>query len=119
MRILLVEDSDALRHLFSRVLKAKGFEVREAANGQEALDCLSGFEPDVVLTDLMMPVIDGFELIRQLRAIPTMAAVPVVVMTAGAAGDAECEARRAGAADFLAKPFDFRTPLDRVVGFQV
>ena len=93
MRVLLVEDADALRHLFARVLKANGFDVREAANGQEALDCLPGFQPDIVVTDLMMPIVDGFELIRQLRAMPMTAIVPVVVMTAGAACDTEHQAR--------------------------
>ena len=118
MRVLLVEDSDPLRQLFARLLKGNGFEVREAANGREALDCLPNFVPDIVVTDLMMPVVDGFELIRQLRAMPTTAVVPVVVMTAGEANDTESEVRRAGAAEFLAKPFDFRTLLDRVGGFR-
>jgi PleD family two-component response regulator len=77
MRVLLVEDSSELRRLFARVLEGNGFEVCEAANGREALDCLPGFVPDVILTDLMMPVLDGFELIRRLRAMPTMAEVPI------------------------------------------
>ena len=114
MRVLLVEDSADLRHLFARVLKGSGFEVCEAANGREALDCLPGFEPDVVLTDLMMPEVDGFELIRRLRAMPSMAEVPIVAMSAAATNEAEREARRAGAADLLAKPFDSRALLDRL-----
>lgn len=114
MRILLVEDSSDLRHLFARILKGNGFEVCEAANGREALDCLSGFEPELVLTDLMMPDVDGYELIRRLRAMPTMAGVPIVAMTADATNRADREARRAGAADLLLKPFDFRAMLDRL-----
>jgi DNA-binding response OmpR family regulator len=114
MRVLLVEDSADLRHLFARVLKGNGFEVCEAANGREALDCLPGFEPDVVLTDLMMPELDGFELIRRLRAMPTMAEVSIVAMTAAATNATEREVRRAGAADFLAKPFGSRELLDRL-----
>jgi CheY-like chemotaxis protein len=114
MRVLLVEDSANLRHLFARVLKGIGFEVCEAANGREALECLAGFEPDVVLTDLMMPEVDGFELIRRLRAMPSMAEVPIVAMTAAATTEAEREARRAGAPDLLAKPFDSRALLDRL-----
>lgn len=114
MRVLLVEDSSDLRHLFARVLKGNGFEVCEAANGREALQCLPGFEPDVVLTDLMMPEIGGIELIRRLRAMPTMAEVPIVAMTAAATTEAIREARRAGAADLLAKPFDSRALLDRL-----
>ena len=114
MRVLLVEDSDPLRYLFARMLTGNGFEVCEASNGREALDCLPDFEPEVVVTDLMMPIIDGFELIRQLRAMPAMAVVPVVAMTAGETNDAEREARRAGAVEFLAKPFDFRTLVERI-----
>lgn len=114
MRVLLVEDSSDLRQLFARVLKGKGFEVCEAANGREALDLLPGFDPDVILTDLMMPEIDGFELIRRLRAMPSMAGVPIVAMTAAATSQAECDVRRAGAADLLAKPFDSRALLDRL-----
>jgi CheY-like chemotaxis protein len=111
MRVLLVEDSSDLRSLFARVLKGNGFEVCEAANGREALDCLPGFEPDVVLTDLMMPEVDGFELIRRLRAMPTMAEVPIVAMTAAAGDETEAEVRRAGVTEFLEKPFDSRSLL--------
>src|SRR4051794_34280342 len=86
MRILLVEDSDALRNLFARMLKRRGFEVREAADGWSALECLAEFRPELILTDIMMPGLDGFGLIRHLRAMPEMAGVPVVVMTAGDPG---------------------------------
>jgi CheY-like chemotaxis protein len=106
MRVLLVEDTDTLRHLFARMLQGNGFEVREAADGGAALRCLSDFVPELVLTDLMMPGIDGYELIRRLKAMPCLEAVPVVAMTACATSEAEREARRAGAADFLAKPVD-------------
>jgi len=118
MRVLLVEDSSDLRYLLARILKGQGFEVCEATNGREALDGLAGFVPDVVVTDLMMPELDGFELIRRLRAMPTMAEVPIVVMTATATNEAVREARRAGAADILAKPFDSRALVDRLQALQ-
>jgi len=114
VRVLLVEDHDVLRQLFARVLKSNGFTVCAASNGGEALDCLAGFEPDVVVTDLMMPVVDGYELIRRLRAMPTMKEVPIVAMTAAATSEAEREAREAGAANLIAKPFESQTLLDRV-----
>lgn len=114
MRVLLVEDSDVLRRLFARLLKSRGFEVHEAADGLEALDSLHRFLPDIVLTDLMMPGLDGLGLIRRLKAMPDLAEVPVVAMTANASTEAECEARLAGAADYLAKPIDAHTLLDRV-----
>src|SRR5437660_240499 len=99
MRILLVEDTDALRHLFARMLRAYGFEVREATDGLAALDCLAEFRPELVLTDLMMPGLDGIGLIRQLRARPEWESIPVVAMTAVASPEAEREARCAGAAE--------------------
>ena len=106
MRVLLVEDSNSLRHLFARVLMTQGIEVHEAADGLEALDSLPRFMPDVVLTDLMRPGLDGLGLIRRLRAMPGLAEVPVVAMTASASPEVERAARLAGAADFLAKPID-------------
>src|SRR4051794_27915820 len=117
MRILLAEDSEPLRDLFSRLLRGDGFEVRAAADGRAALDCLEDFEPDLVLTDLMMPALDGLGLLRQLRSMPGTAAVPVVVMSAGATPEAEREARSAGAAEFLTKPVDSAMLRDCIGGY--
>ena len=114
MRVLIVEDSSDLRALFVRVLQRKGFRVYEAANGREALACLPEVEPDVIVTDVMMPEMDGIELIRHLRSRPSTAEIPVVVMTAAESDEAKREARRLGAADVLAKPIEPRTLLDRV-----
>ena len=78
-RVLLVEDTDALRWLFTRFLRRLGFEVCEAKDGEQALDMLKIFEPDILITDLAMPAIDGIELIRRVRA---TRAVPIIAMTA-------------------------------------
>jgi CheY-like chemotaxis protein len=115
-RILLVEDTPDLRRLFARLLTHHGFEVSVGADGREALDRLAVFVPDVVLTDLMMPVLDGFELTRRIRAMPALDGVPVLVMTATASAEAERNARAAGAVDVLAKPLDNRTLVDRIGG---
>ncbi len=102
MRILIVEDSDPLRRMFARLLAMSGFEVCEASDGQEALERLAGITPDLVLTDLMMPRVDGVELIRRIRATPGRATLPVVAMTAMSGG---CErALEAGADRALTKP---------------
>jgi two-component system chemotaxis response regulator CheY len=116
MRILLVEDTPELRRLFARLLRHRGFEVFEVANGQEALDRLATCVPDVVLTDLMMPVLDGFTLIRRIRAITALDGVPVLAMTGTTSAEAEREARVAGAVDVLAKPLDGETLVDRIGG---
>jgi CheY-like chemotaxis protein len=114
VRVLLVEDSDDLRHLFARVLKRKGAEVREAENGRAALDCLPGFTPDLVVTDLMMPVLDGVSLIRQLKGAPATAGIPVIAVTANVTDEAGNEARQAGASEVLLKPFDMIGFADRL-----
>jgi CheY-like chemotaxis protein len=114
MRVLLAEDHDVLRQVFALVLKRNGFEVREVSNGREALDCLADFQPDVVLTDIMMPEIDGIEFIHRLRAMPGGAEMPVVIMTAAATHEARSDAVRVGAVDVLVKPFDSQTLLDRM-----
>jgi CheY-like chemotaxis protein len=113
-RVLLVEDAPILRYAFGRLLRLHGFEVMEANNGREALACLSKFRPQLIVTDLTMPVMDGVVLIERLRADPETAEVPVVAITAEATEQAEQRARRAGVDDFLAKPIDFNTLLDRL-----
>lgn len=113
-RVLLVEDAPFLRYAFGRLLRLQGFDVREAHDGQDALACLAEFQPQLVLTDLMMPVMSGLELISQLRARPDMANIPVVAITADATTQAEEQARRAGAADFITKPVDLPELLERL-----
>lgn len=109
MRVLLVEDCDDLRQLFARMLQRRGFTVHEAYDGQDALDRVGDFEPDVVLTDAMMPRLDGFSLIRRLRDIPTLIRVPMVVISADGSPEHEQAAREAGASDFITKPVDMES----------
>lgn len=113
-RVLLVEDAPFLRYAFSRLLRMQGYDVREANDGQEALDCLEGYRPHLVLTDLMMPVMGGVELIAHIRANPDLANVPVVAITADATEQAEQMARKAGAIDVITKPIDLPALLDRL-----
>jgi CheY-like chemotaxis protein len=111
---LLVEDAPFLRYAFGRLLRLHGFEVREATDGQQALDALDAFQPQLVLTDLMMPVMDGVELIRRLRADPRTATLPIVAITADATESAERQARDAGAIDVITKPIDLADLLARL-----
>lgn len=113
-RVLLVEDAPFLRYAFGRLLRLHGYDVLEAPDGREALDCLVDFRPQLVLTDLMMPVMDGIELIRKLHSDPKTANVPVVAITADGTEATERKARQAGAADFITKPVDLTTLLDRL-----
>ena len=118
-RVLLVEDAPFLRYAFGRLLRLHGFDVMEANDGREALACLSKFRPQLIVTDLMMPGMDGVELIKRLRADPETADLPVVAITAEATEQAEQRARRAGVDDFLAKPIDLPTLLDRLRALHV
>lgn len=114
LRVLLVEDAPFLRYAFSRLLRMQGFDVREANDGQEALDCIADYRPHLVLTDLMMPVMGGVELISHIRADPSLVDVPVVAITADATEKAEQMARKAGAIDVITKPIDLPALLDRL-----
>ena len=111
---LLVEDAPFLRYAFGRLLRMQGIDVKEANDGQEALDCLAEFRPHLVLTDLMMPVMGGVELITHIRANPETAGLPVVAITADATEQAERLAREAGAVDVITKPIDLPALLDRL-----
>jgi len=114
MRVLLVEDAPFLRYAFGRLLRMYGFEVREATDGREALDSVNEFQPHLVLTDLMMPVMDGVELIKRLREAPATRNLPIVAITADATELTERQAREAGALDVITKPVDLPSLLDRL-----
>ena len=114
LRVLLVEDAPFLRYAFSRLLRMQGYDVKEANDGQDALNCLPGFRPHLVLTDLMMPIMGGIELITLIRANPDYEGVPVVAITADATEHAEIAARKAGAVDVITKPIDLPALLDRL-----
>src|SRR3990170_38998 len=100
-RVLLVEDTPFPRYAFGRLLRLHGFDVCEANDGREALDCIADFHPELILTDLVMPVMNGIELIRALRSDPKTADLPVVAFTADPTERVEREARQAGAVEYF------------------
>ena len=114
VKVLLVEDAPFLRYAFGRLLRLHGFEVCEANNGHEALAHVNDFRPDLVVTDLMMPVMDGVELIRRLRQDPRTAELPVLAITADASETTGTRVRQAGAADCITKPVDLPILLERL-----
>lgn len=119
MRVVLVEDAPFLRYAFGRLLRLYGFDVREAVDGKEGLECVAEFQPHLVLTDLMMPVMDGIELIRRLHDDPATRDLPVVAITADATETAERQAREAGAIDVITKPIDLPALLDRLRALEI
>jgi PAS domain S-box-containing protein len=108
VRVLVVDDSEINREVAQRILQSHGARIALAHHGQQALDWLDtpGQAVDIVLMDVQMPVMDGSEATRRIRARPALAGLPVVALTAGAFKSQQDEAREAGMDEFLSKPFD-------------
>lgn len=104
-KALTVDDSKTMRDMVSFTLKGAGFEVKEAGDGKEALVALSGFKPDVIITDLNMPNMNGFELIRALRADPAHKFTPILMLTTEGDDTKKAEGKAAGATGWVVKPF--------------
>lgn len=113
-RIMVVDDDPDTVAILSHHLKREGLVPIEARSGAECLRLLGTSPVDVILLDLMMPEMDGFEVCRMLRANPATAEIPVIMITARDDIDARSEAIRAGISEFLAKPFTRRQLLDRI-----
>jgi two-component system chemotaxis response regulator CheY len=90
---LVVDDSMLVRHAIGRFLEERGFVVRSATNGQEALTILEHARPDIIITDMKMPVMGGSEFITAVRSRPNTSSIPIVVVAARAAGQQEVEER--------------------------
>lgn len=103
-RILLAEDTIQLAEEISDILRLEKFDVVIARNGREALDLLIITRPDVVITDLLMPVMDGFELIEKIKSNPELKSIPVITLSAKAAPEDRARAQAAGADRFVQKP---------------
>ena len=102
-RILLVEDDSTLSFIISDALEREGFEVISADNGSEGLDKFRTENPEIIVTDVMMPKVDGFEMVRQIRMIAP--AVPVLFLTARTALDDVVKGFELGGNDYIRKPF--------------
>ena len=107
MKILLVEDNELNRDMLSRRLKREGFTVLSAKNGQEGIDVAISENPDIILMDLSLPIVDGWTAAGQLKADITTKSIPIIALTAHAMkGDRE-KALKAGCDDYDTKPIDF------------
>ena len=103
--VLLVEDEEQLRRVMKDLLEREGYTVAEARDGVQALDQVDRFAPDVIILDLNLPGIDGYNVLTQLRSRPATRAIPVVVLTAKGDEDNEVRVFELGADDFITKPF--------------
>jgi len=106
MRILAADDSASMRDMVKMSLGSAGFEVISAADGEEALRLAAATPFDLVLLDVNMPVRDGFEVIRTLRAEPNYRHTPILMLTTESSADAKREGKNAGATGWIIKPFD-------------
>ena len=117
-RVLLVDDYPDAREMYTEYLEFSGFDVIQAGNGQEALERAADSAPDIILMDLSLPVMDGWEATRRLKADAKTADIPVVALTGHALAGISEGARRAGCDAFVTKPClpeDLVTEIRRVL----
>ncbi|MDT8382933.1 MAG: response regulator [Gammaproteobacteria bacterium] len=113
-KVLLVEDNEMNRDMLSRRLERKGFEVVFAQDGSVAVELASSEQPALILMDMSLPVMDGWEATRRIKANPATQGIPVIALTAHAmAGDKE-KAMEAGCEDYDTKPVDFPRLLGKI-----
>jgi signal transduction histidine kinase/CheY-like chemotaxis protein len=113
-RLLVVDDIEANRSMMSEILMALGFEVTQANNGLEALAKAQSMAPDLILTDVRMPVMGGVELMLRLQELPELCQVPAIAISAGVTNEQQRECMAAGAKAFLPKPIDFSTLVEAI-----
>jgi CheY-like chemotaxis protein len=111
-RILLVEDNEMNRDMLSRRLERRGHSVTIAVDGQQALDLATADKPDLILMDMSLPVLSGWEATQQLKGDAATKMIPVIALTAHAMAEDEKKAREAGCDDYDTKPVE----LDRLLG---
>ncbi len=113
-KILLVEDNEMNRDMLSRRLERRGFTVIIAADGEIGLKQARSTAPDLILMDMSLPIIDGWEATRQLKADPATAKIPVIALTAHAMAEDRAKAMAAGCDDFDTKPVELPRLLAKI-----
>ena len=113
-KILLVEDNEMNRDMLTRRLERKGFEVVIAIDGKAGIDMASSSNPDIILMDLSLPVIDGWEAARQIKADSATQSIPIIALTAHAMAGDEHKALAAGCDDYDTKPIDLKRLLGKI-----
>jgi two-component system cell cycle response regulator DivK len=106
--ILVVEDQEDNRQIIRDLLSALEYQLAEAENGVEALAAIAKQKPDLILMDIQMPIMDGYEATRRIKADPATKAIPIIAVTSYALSGDEQKARDAGCDDYVPKPFSPR-----------
>jgi len=113
-KILLVEDNEMNRDMLSRRLERRGHQVVVALDGQQGIDAAQADRPDLILMDMSLPVVDGWEATRQLKADMARKEIPIIALTAHAMSSDEQRAREAGCDDFDTKPIELQRLLEKI-----
>jgi two-component system cell cycle response regulator DivK len=116
-KVLLVEDNEMNRDMLSRRLTRNGYDVVIAVNGQEGIEMAASEKPDLILMDMSLPVLDGWEATRKLKANPATASIPVIALTAHAMESDREKALAAGCDDFDTKPIELPRLLEKMKAF--
>ncbi|HWQ54631.1 MAG TPA: response regulator [Bryobacteraceae bacterium] len=113
-RILLVEDNEMNRDMLTRRLTRKGFEVVAATDGEQGIEAAHSQAPGIILMDMSLPALDGWEATRRLKADPRTSAIPVIALTAHAMPGDRDRALEAGCDDYETKPVEFPVLLEKI-----
>lgn len=116
-RILVVEDQEDNRQILRDLLGHSGYELTEAENGEDALAAVAKQRPDLILMDIQLPIMDGYEVTRRLKSDPSFKSIPIIVVTSYALSGDEGKARAAGCDAYITKPFSPRVLLAKVREF--
>ena len=116
-RILVVEDQEDNRQILRDLLGNAGYEIIEAENGEEALAAVAKQRPDLILMDIQLPLMDGYEATRRIKADPALKSIPIIVVTSYALSGDENKARAAGCDAYVTKPYSPRQLLAKVKEF--
>ena len=112
--VLIVDDDDALQELLARALTSNGYKVRQAFDGQEAMQILTTLSVDAVILDVMMPGKGGIDVCREIRSTPGIEQLPILILTARSELQDITDGLEAGADDFLTKPFEIKVLIARL-----
>ena len=116
-RILVIEDTEDNRQIIRDLLTSAGYELIEAVDGLEGVAAVEREQPDLILMDIQLPGIDGYEATRRIRKIPALATVPIIAVTSYALSGDEAKTREAGCDGYVAKPYSPRQLLAKVREF--